>query len=44
MGSNEANDLVEEVMFERYCVLAESYFCCQDAPEEYGCFDGIVGG
>ncbi len=37
---NEANDLVEGVMFERYCILDESYLCWQDVPEEYGCFDG----
>jgi hypothetical protein len=41
---NEANDLVEGAMFERYRILDESYLCWQDVPEEYGCFDGIVGG
>jgi hypothetical protein len=30
---NEANDLVEQAMFERYRALVESYFCCQDVPE-----------
>jgi hypothetical protein len=31
MQGNEANDLVGEAMFERYHLLVESYFCCQDA-------------
>jgi hypothetical protein len=41
---NEINDLVEQAMFEIYHALLESSFCCQTAPEEYGCFDGIIGG
>jgi hypothetical protein len=37
--------LAEEAMLERYQhALLESCFCCQGAPEEYGCFDGIIDG